>query len=145
MSDCVLDTTVVSLSNKELLSRQIGGAFDRALSIIEDIVSGTRRIRYNPRLVNEYGKHINRHNNDAIHVLFQLLDSDRAFFVATNSLRRHEYALAIRKCRWPSHDQHLIAAAIGGVDPSIFVTEARHAVCAGKVHRYLGIEIHHIT
>ena len=43
------------------------------------------------------------------------------------------------------HDQHLLAAALDGVDPVIFVTERCLARCAGKVLSHFRIHIEHLV
>ena len=140
MPDCVLDATVVHLSNGNLAARKRGNAFDRRLTVIEQTARGIWRLRYNPKLRGEYERLIREYRNDVIEVFFFLLDSDRTVFVKRNSLTRQQHDTA-RRFGWPSHDQHLLAAAIGGDDSTIFVTEARHIVCRAEAHRHFGVHL----
>jgi len=141
MVDCVLDATVVAFSNSDLALRIPGSPLDRRLSIIEEVAAGVRRIRYNPRLLGEYEAHARTFRNDVIELFFILLESDKAYFVRRNTLCRQDFAKATSQCNWPSHDQHLLAAAKDGVDPSIFVTEVNHAVCASRILRAFHIRV----
>jgi|SRR5208337_2809630 len=133
MPDCVLDAAVVYFANGELAGRRSGNALDRRLSVIEQAARGIWRIRYNPKLLGEYQRLIQESRNDVIDLFFILLDSEHAFFVKRNTLSGPQYEIAIKKCRWPSHDQHLLAAALGGDRPTVFVSEARHVACAKKI------------
>lgn len=121
MPDCVLDASVVALANGDIAARRPGNMLDRRLAVIEHVVSGARRLRYNSRLLAEYEHLIQQHRNDVIYLLFEVLDSKRSIYVPRNTLSRQHHASATERCRWPSHDQHLLAAALGGNNPVIFV------------------------
>lgn len=144
MPDCVLDATVVALANGNIAARRPGNVFDRRLAAIEQVVSGARRLRYNSRLLGEYESLIQQHRNDVIYLLFEVLDSERSIRVRRNTLSRQHYATATQRCRWPSHDQHLLAAAFGGDDPVIVVTEPRLAQCAPRILACFAIHIEHL-
>lgn len=144
MTDCVIDATIIGLSNDELANRVQGNSLDHKLQIVEQVTSGIRRVRYNSKLLNEYERLVGQYQNDVIHLFFIILDSPRAFRVGRNSLSRQHHASAVNDCGWPSHDQHLIAAALDGIDPSIFVTEFHHAICASRIWRHFAIRIEHI-
>ncbi len=141
MPDCVLDASVVALSNGDLAGRRPGNVFDRRLNVIEQVVAGARRLRYNQKLLGEYRRLIRDYRNDVIELLFFVLDSDRAVLVSRSTLSRQNYDRATLQCRWPSHDQHLLAAALDGADPSIFVTEVRLADCARRVFAYFAVHV----
>jgi hypothetical protein len=140
MRDGVLDTTVVARANCDLGTRKRGNALDSRARLLESCLQGILRIRYNPKLLKEYTDHVCKYRNDLIEAFFAILDSPRAFFVKRNALTRQNYDLAC-KCRWPSHDQHLIAAALGGICPCIFVTEAALHQCAEKVNQVFGVRV----
>src|SRR5215467_12997736 len=109
MPDCVVDAAVVALSNGNIAGRRPGNSLDRRLNVLEQIVRGLRRLRYNPRLLHEYQQVIREHRNDVIEALFELLDDTRrSILVRRNSLSRQDYQTATRACGWPSHDQHLV-------------------------------------
>jgi len=139
MPDSILDATVVAFANGNIAARAKGNAFDRRLAAIEQVAYGHRRLRYNQKLLREYQQVIKEYRNDVVDLFFTVL-TDRSILVRTNTLSRQDYARA-KKCRWPSHDQHLLAAAMGGDEPTIFVTESRHAVCAAKILARFGIHI----
>jgi hypothetical protein len=141
MPDWVLDATVVGMTNTELSERRPGNLLDRRLAVIERVAKGEARMRYNQKLMGEYQRLTARRKNDLIDILFDLLDSTKAILVHKNKLTRQEFDLAKNKCGWPSHDQHLLAAAIGGVDPSIFVTERHHFRCQAKVLRHFRVHL----
>lgn len=142
MPDCVVDATVVAFANGDIAGRQPGNVFDRRLLVIEQVVRGARRLRYNPKLLHEYQQLVKRYRNDVIDALFALLDdAQRSVRVSRNNLSRQNHATATRTCRWPSHDQHLLEAALGGDDPTIFVTEQRHARCAPAILKHFAISI----
>ena len=143
MPDCVLDATVVAMANGEIAARRPGNVFDRRLAVVEQVVSGARRLRYNPRLWGEYERVIQQYRNDVIELFFSVL-ADRSVFVRRNTLSRQDYAKATQRCRWPSHDQHLLAAALGGVDPAIVVTESCLARCAPQILACFAVHIEHL-
>jgi hypothetical protein len=140
MTDCVVDATVIHLANGDLVSRQLGTLFDRRLRLLEQVTNGSRRLRYNPKLLGEYERLTREVRNDIVELFFIAL-SEKAFLVKRNTLSRQDYRTANRKCGWPGHDQHLIAAALGGNDPHLVVTERWHIKCAACVLRSFAIHI----
>src|SRR3712207_5880922 len=134
MPDSVFDTTVIAFSNDDLANRTPGNQLDTRLSAIEDVVHGRRRIRYNGKLLGEYVPHLRVRRNDVIDLFVGILDSTQAVRVSRNSLSRQLYAKALQ-CGWPSHDQHLLAAAVDGDRPILFVTEQLHGACSAAVRR----------
>jgi hypothetical protein len=144
MSDCVLDTSLVRGANEDMESRKPGSLFDKTLAIIEEVANGTWRVRYNPKLLNEYQAQVRIYKNDFMSVFFQILDSAQAVRVERSTLTRQQKA-ASDKCKWPSHDQHLLAAAIDGNNCCIFVTENFLHSCGDKVLRHFRIHVHHIS
>jgi len=75
MPDCVLDATIIHLSNGNLAGRRAGNALDRRLSVIEGAATGVRRLRYNPKLLEEYRKVAKVIRNDLIELFFAALES----------------------------------------------------------------------
>src|SRR6266849_6473172 len=145
MPDCVVDATVVAFSNGNIAGRRPGNVLDRRLTILEQVVTGTRRLRYNPRLLHEYEQLIQQYRNDVIEALFSLLDDTRrSVLVRRNSLSRQDHARATGACGWPSHDQHLLAAALDGADPAIVVTEQRLNQCAQAILQHFAIHIEYL-
>ena len=145
MPDCVLDATVVAYANGNLTGRRHGNILDRRLVIIEMVGSGDLRLRYNSKLLGEYEQLIKDRRNDVIEVFFAVLDSERAVRVRRNALSRQNHVKATTKCRWPVHDQHLIAAAIDGDEPSLFVTEKCLADCAAKIWAHFAVRVERVA
>jgi hypothetical protein len=140
MADCVIDATVVAMANGNIAARRPGNVFDRRLTVVEDVGRRVRRLRYNSKLRGEYERLVHEYRNDVIELFFTVL-ADHAVFVHHNSLSRQRHATARDKCGWPDHDQHLLAAALGGDDPTVFVTEDRHANCAACILARLRIHV----
>lgn len=138
MDDAVIDATVLAFANGPIGPKP-GGALGRCLPMIRQIVDGQWRCRYNKTLLHEYEQLIATHRNDIIIAFFIILDSPRAL-LARNNLRRQEYARA-REIGWPTHDHHLLAAAIGGVNPSIVVTEKKLAILHAQARRRFGVSV----
>src|SRR5258708_11582316 len=112
MNDAVLDTTVVAFGNSDIAARKRGNSLDVRLRILEAAVTRQIRIRYTPKLLGEYQQHVRERRNDVIELFFAVLDSGAAVLVRRNTLSRHHHARAVGE-RWPPHDEHLLAAAIG--------------------------------
>jgi len=140
MNDGVLDTTVVACANCDLRARTQGNSLNRRAALIERCVTGSLRVLYNKVLLQEYKNHIREHRNDLIESFFAVLDSATAFLVRRSTLSRQDYNRA-RACRWPSHDQHLLAAALGGVRASIYVTEQALSRCAESIRREFRVRV----
>jgi hypothetical protein len=143
MPDSVVDASAVAFSNGDIAARKPGNLLDRRLTVLEQVANGQRRLRYNPKLRSEYLQIIREHRNDVIELFFAAL-ADRGVFVARNTLSRQHHATATARCRWPTHDQHLLAAAMGGDNPTIFVTEQRLADCAARIATAFGIRVEHL-
>jgi hypothetical protein len=145
MADCVVDASVVHFANGDIAGRRPGNLFDRRLRVLEQVVRGVRRLRYNPKLLGEYAQLVRVHRNDVVEALFILLDdTSRAVFVRRNTLSGQHHATATEKCRWPSHDQHLLAAALGGDDPAVVVTEERLNRCAAAILAKFAIRVEYL-
>jgi hypothetical protein len=141
MPDCVVDASVVAFANGDIAGRRPGNLFDRRLDVIEQVVTGTRRLRYNPKLVGEYRQLIKEHRNDVIEALFAILDSPRSVYVKRNSLSRQNHAKATQTCGWPSHDQHLLAAALDGDESAVVVTEGHLVQCSAAILMHFDIRV----
>lgn len=143
MSDVVFDTTVVAWANRDMGARRPGNSFDRRLRLLERARDGQLRIRYNKRLLGEYQRRVMERRNDIIEMFFVLLDSTRAIRVSRNNLSRQHHQRAVQE-GWPSHDQHLLAAAVGGDRPCVYVDEHHLAACGAGIHRVLGIRVQRV-
>ena len=139
MRDTVYDTSFVAYSNGELAGRKANNVLDRRLSKIEEFVEGKRVAWYNDKLLGEYRDKVRRTRNDVIETfLIRLADAGRR--AARSRLSRTNYAKAL-KAQWPSHDQHLLAAAIEGTRATIFVTEKVLEDCAKSAKREFGFSV----
>jgi len=143
MHDAVIDTTVVAFANCDIAARKEGNSLDKRLEVLETAVNGGIRIRYNDKLITEYADHVRDHINDVIAMFFALLDSAAAIRAKKSTLSRQHYERAVR-VRWPTHDQHLLAAAIGGHRPVVYVTEPLLSNCAAGIHRIFKIHVYRV-
>lgn len=141
MDDKVIDTTVVAFAN-DPINDHTSDQVTRCLPVIQEIVNGSFRCRFNTTLINEYEKLTRTQRNDVIEVFIIILDSPGAIR-GRNSLRHHENARA-QDMMWPRHDRHLLAAAIDGVNPSIVVTENRLAQLHAKAKRVFGVSVQQV-
>jgi hypothetical protein len=141
MNDAVFDTTVVAFANADIAKIKPATSQQRRFTLLKYAVAGNLRIRYNGKLLTEYEQHVRLRRNDVIELFFALLDSTSAVRVYKNTLSRQDHGLAVAH-RWPRHDEHLLAAALNGHRPCIYVTEARLSDCAPGVHRIFRIHVH---
>lgn len=143
MAECVFDASVVGYANNPLEVSVIesGVSLVQIVDALESVVIGHRRLRCNPKLLTEYSRLLRVKRNDLIEQFVALLDSPQTIMLKSSSLRNHEKVKA-KNCKWPSHDQHVLAAAIGGTDVAIYVTEAFLGGCAEKVWRIFRIRVH---
>lgn len=145
MAERVYDASFVGYANCSLdeptPERQ---AFLRQLlDAIVQVIRGHARLRCNPALLTEYARLLKDHRNDVIDEFVAILDDERTIIVKRNTLRSNENAKA-DKCGWPFHDRHLLAAAIGGTEVTIHVTESRLGVCAAMIWRVFEVRVHHV-
>lgn len=143
MNDAVFDTTVVAFANSDIAARRAGNVLDNRLGLLEKALNGRLHIRYNGKLLGEYVAHVSERRNDVIELFFALLDSGRTTLVRKNTLSRQNYRIA-RDERWPTHDQHLLAAALDGENPEIYVTEAILANCDAGIYRVFRIHVRQV-
>lgn len=141
MIDRVFDTKFMASVNGSLTGRKDGNAMDRRLRQVEAFVRGQDRARWNSKLMTEYTTALSEPRNDVVFQFWALLDDPKkTVMVSRSKLAKADYARSL-KCGWPSHDQHLLAAAIDGIDPVVLTTEDAHGVCAAKVQRAFSIRV----
>ena len=138
MSDAVVDASVIGMTDEDLLAQGSEDSIRRRVKLIDDCANKKLRLRCNPTLEGEYSRILKDSNKD-LHILF-LGALESAFRVTKNKLDRHAYLRSL-DAGWPSHDQHLLAAAIGGTRPTIYVTEKKLFSCATKVKREFSISV----
>ncbi len=139
MTDTVYDTTVVSFSNADLEGRQKDNQLNARLTYLEDFLRGYRVALYNDKLSREYTDHLHEIRNDVVEGFIDALDR-RGRRSASNKLSRPDYVKS-RGIGWPSHDQHLLAAALEGSRTHILVTEDILSGCAARVKREFGFTV----
>lgn len=144
MPECVFDTSFIAYANEPLAAEMTGNLLNRRLSAIRSVTTSQSRIRYNQKLLKEYSEHAKVARNDVVNQLFDLLDSQQAIFVKRSTLSRTDKVKS-EACGWPSHDQHVLAAAIGGTEVVIHVTEGMLGRCSSKIRRIFGFEINHVA
>lgn len=137
----MIDTTVVALSNVKLTCLKEGSNLQARIRLLEQCFSGKKRIRFNGRLKEEYNSKVRAFDNDFVRLFFELLTSSRAVFVNRSTLSRQHYNKAQNDCGWPSHDQHLLAAAVGGEDVILYITEDDHWKCRNKIRRVFDFDL----
>jgi hypothetical protein len=140
VAECVFDTSFIYLANGLLEGARAGNLLHRRLVAIRQVVDGRSRPRYNKRLLYEYHEKIREYRNDVVELFIALLDSDKAIYVGRSTLRSADRSRAA-ECRWPAHDDHLLAAAVGGTAVVIYVTENVHGTCGAMIKRKFGITI----
>lgn len=133
------DTTVVAYANGDLVGRRAGNVLDRRLRRLEEFLSGARVALYNAKLLNEYGQHVARCRNDVIEAFLTRL-ADHGKKTKRSTLSRQDHGCS-KGAGWPSHDQHLLAAALEGTGATILVTEDVLARCAAAVRKQFGITV----
>ena len=144
MGECVFDTSFIFLANGQLAGERPGNLLNKRLSAIRRVVDRRARPRYNQKLLTEYQDKIRVYRNDVIELFVAILDTEAAINVKTNRLKRADLDKA-QKCGWPLHDQHVLAAAIGGNKVVIHVTENALGACSSKVKRLFGVSVNHIA
>lgn len=136
MADTVFDASFVAVSRGNLSGRRPGNVLDRRLRKIEEFLRGARIAWYNDRLLTEYVEHLKGDRNDVIQAfLIRLADVGKR---TRSTLSRPNYVKA-RTARWPTHDHHVIAAAIEADNCTIFVTETALENCAAAIKRTFSI------
>lgn len=144
MPDCVFDSSFVAKANGPVEAEKAGNFLHRRLDAMRSVTSGERRLRYNPKLLSEYSALIQQSRNDVLDQFLELLDNERTVRLKNSTLRRADKVKA-NKCRWPTHDQHVLAAAIDGEEVVIHVTETALGVCRAAVRRVFGFSINYIA
>ena len=144
MGQCVVDTSFLAKANGALAGIRAGNLLHRRINAISRIVEGKDRLRYNSKLLQEYAPHIKDCRNDIVEQLVALLDDSETIKVRKNTLKRQDKARA-NKCRWPNHDQHVLAAAIGGEEVTIHVTENDLGACGPAIKREFGFRVNHVA
>ena len=135
----VYDTCLLVLANGMLTGRKRGSLLDKRLGAIERFINGDTIARFNNKLLGEYERKVLTHRNDIIELFFTFLARDGKK-VARSSLSRQQHSEA-RGARWPDHDQHLLAAAIGGTRSLIVTTEKALEICSHSIRSRFGVVV----
>lgn len=137
--DTVYDAEVIAKANGDLAGRRRGNALDIRLSHVEAFIGGERRALYNQKLLGEYAKHVKSFRNDAIEAFLTKL-ADHGHKSPRSKLSRPDF-VAATSLGWPSHDQHLLAAALAGERTTVLVIEDVLSGCAAGVKRRFRLTI----
>jgi hypothetical protein len=140
MPECVFDASFIAYANGPLSNAKAGNLLHRRLCAIRTVTTGRSRVRYNRKLLQEYINHASARRNDVIDQFFELLDSARAICVLRSTLSRIDKVKA-DTCGWPTHDQLVLAAAVGGQQVTIHATEFAHGMCSKKIKRIFKFSI----
>lgn len=136
----VFDACLVAKANGRLVGRRRGNVLDHRLRVLEEfVISRTRLARYNQRMLKEYEDHLKDHRNDVIQLFFRCL-AEQGTKVSANNLSRQAFDKA-RRARWPTHDQHLLAAAIGVAPSCIATTEENLGLCDAAVRKAFDVYV----
>jgi hypothetical protein len=146
MAECVFDASFIGYANDPLdeVNFAPGTLLRRRVTALETVTSGRSRLRCNPKLIAEYDQLVKVHRNDMIEQFIALLDSEQTIKLKSSTLRRQDKVKAT-DCGWPTHDQHVLAAAVGGTDVVVHVTEGIMGVCAPKVWRIFRIRVNFVA
>lgn len=141
MKGSVYDTMLVGKANGSLNGRRAGNALDKRLSLLEAAVAGASNTLVNSKLLGEYHVKVGSLaiRNDVVRSFLEYA-IDSGIDSGRSTLAGADYDKA-KKARWPSHDQHLLAAGIGHKKVSIYVTEVQHIACAGGILRQFGFRV----
>jgi hypothetical protein len=142
MTNVVYDTILIAQANGAIAGRRAGNVMDLRLAAIEKFLKGMRVAWYNSKLEKEYGEKIKQTRNDVIEAFIIRL-ADHGKRSKRSSLSRQEHARA-RDLGWPSHDQHLLAAAIDAGDAMISTSEVALRACSKALRREFSVSIEHI-
>jgi hypothetical protein len=143
MSECVFDASFIGKANGPLTGERAGNLLSKRLIAMRRVTAGESRIRYNAKLLAEYICLVKERRNDVVDQFFEILDKGPK--VKAKSTLGHADKARANKCRWPTHDQHVLAAAIGGKDVVIHVTENALGLCSSEVRRVFGFKINHVA
>lgn len=131
----VIDTKFVANANGPLSARKSGNILDRRLCVLERIVRDRLPAMVNKKLIGEYRAKVASQGfrNEAVMSFFTYV-VDHGVDSGRSTLSSPDYS-KLRDCRWPSHDQHVIAACGNARQVEIQVTEAAHEKCAAAIKR----------
>lgn len=134
MTPCVIDTVVLHRANRSVVaSGNELPALRRRQALLFEVVHGKRRLLISPRLVEEYSRHLVRPLNDIVRALLEYATAPMPPAGVTMNWKRltgSERDHALKRCRFPKHDLHLLQTAFGEV--SIIFTEEKSLTRAGE-------------
>lgn len=141
----VIDTRIVVEMNIADEQDTLASRYCERVSLLARCYKGDLLIRLNSKLLREYKTKAPKTANDYVEAFFAILDNrERARMVKRNKLEKKLH-VKCNECRFPSHDQHLLAAAVLDADESgsvtIFVAEKAHTNCAPCIWRKMGTRL----
>jgi hypothetical protein len=138
---CVVDTVVLQSANASLAHEPKAGRKRRGrLRLLRTISDGMLVVLYSQRLIAEYRARVREPRNDHIRAFFELLTSERAV-PNWASLTGSEHDVALKKCRFPQEDLHVLRTAYCGDETTIFTEEARMLRTDRCIHREFSVHV----
>lgn len=133
------DTIFIGKANRDLTNRKAGNQLDRHLAALEEALLRRFQLRVNKKLLSEYASKVGVASNEIVaEFLVFVIDS---VTIEPSSTVPRKFREKVKKTRWPSHDNALLAAVLGKDSPGVFVFERRHRECAGSVLRHLKVQV----
>ncbi len=134
MKDTVYDASFVKFSLAESSESERSELTNQRWKEIEGFIVGKRKLYYNQKLGKEYNQLLkNATNDDSVQAfIFALVDT--GIKGSKNGLSRQKRVQA-QAAGWPTHDDHLLSAALLGTKTEIFVTEQTLANCGTAIKR----------
>lgn len=142
--DAVIDTTVLQKANAPVSQppRQ-GSQFQRRLALLRCIGDRSIRCLISAKLLAEYRKQIPEPRNDFIRAFFDLLSrADGAIPNWRKPWSGANLDTAVKKCRFPHEDIHVLRTAARPKDSAtIFSEEGRMIAADACIHRHFRVHI----
>jgi predicted nucleic acid-binding protein len=146
MEECVIDTVVLQSANAPITKPpRRGSLFAKRVRLLEDVRVGNKTVLYSPRLVQEYQTKISEPRNDYVKAFLEILSDPRRSIPNWKRWTGSQQDRAHSKCRYPSHDDHLLQTAIRP-NPTMIITEEATLLSTDTcIHRYFGVHIRHVA
>lgn len=126
-TEIVYDTSFVARANGDLSDMKPNSVLYKRISAISLSTTGKAKARYNRKLYQEYMDHIKELRNDFINVFITSLEKN-GILIEKMTVEKIKW-IKVKKL-WPSHDRHLLAAALcdknGCRDVGIYTSEKAH-------------------
>ena len=138
MSETVYDTRFLACANGNISNLRPFSQLQKRVSYVKEFSDGKTTARFNAKLLQEYDKHIKEYRNEIIESFFKLL-VDHGIKSNRNTLTGPDWQRL--DGAWPTHDRHLLAAAIDGVKVRIITSEKDLVKKKAVVKRIFRIDV----